>query len=135
MKIAFRLLPGLFAVARLAPDAPMPDWCHHGDLISITRTKEELSIVCAEPPVPAGVVAERGWRILKLKGPFPLNTVGVLAAFAAPLAAAGVSVLPIGTFDTDYVLVHSHQLDRALAALAAAGHLLEPDPRRSRRSS
>ncbi len=125
MNIGFKVLPGTYAIARLAPDARLPEWCHHGDLISITRTRDELSIICTDHPVPIGIVAERGWKILKLSGPFPLNVVGVLAAFAAPLAEARVSILPIGTYDTDYLLVHSHQLSKALAALAAAGHVLE----------
>ena len=41
---------------------------------------------------------------------------------ASPLAAAGVSIFAVSTYDTDYVLVKQDALDRAVAALAAAGH-------------
>lgn len=122
MTVEFSILPGEYAIARLPAGAPVPEWSHHGDFVTISRTKEELSIVCASRPVPTGTRAERGWRVLALRGPFPLNAVGVLSSFAAPLAEAGVSILVVGTYDTDYVLVHGHQLDTAVAALVAAGH-------------
>jgi len=125
MSIVFSILPGEYAIARLPSGAQVPDWSHHGDFVSITRTKDELSIICAAPPVPTGTIAERGWRVIKLHGPFPLNAVGVLASFIGPLADAGVSILGLGTYDTDYVMIHGHQLDTAVEALKAAGHRLK----------
>ena len=41
----------------------------------------------------------------------------MLASLAAPLAAAGISIFAISTYDTDYVLVRETDLDAALAAL------------------
>jgi len=72
--------------------------------------------------VPAGVPSVRGWRSLGVEGPLDFSEIGVLVSIAQPLAEAGVSILAIGTFDTDYVLVRSDDLERALATLAAAGH-------------
>lgn len=118
---AFHVLQGTYAVCRLAPDAKRPTWAA-GDFVSVTATVEELSIICPAKLVPADVRAERDWRVLKVAGPFPFDTVGVLAALAAPLAAAKVSVLAVGTFDTDYLLVKADALDAALRALAGAGH-------------
>jgi hypothetical protein len=46
----------------------------------------------------------------------------VLASLVAPLAAADVSVFPISTFDTDYLLVQCSQLRDAVAALRNAAH-------------
>jgi hypothetical protein len=116
------VLPGSFALARLAADALLPSWAMHGEFFAITRTSEELSIVCAEHQVPPGVEAETGWRALKVQGPFALTEIGVLASLAAPLAAAKVSLFAISTFDTDYLLVSEKQLDAAIAALRSAGH-------------
>ena len=93
--------------------------------MSITRTADEVSIVCPESVVPDGVIAERGWRVLKLRGPFAFDDVGILASFAAPLAAAGISLFAVSTFDTDYILIKSAALPAALTALRAAGHVLE----------
>jgi len=51
-----------------------------------------------------------------------LSEVGVLASLVGPLAAARVSLLTIATFDTDYLLVSSENLDPAISALERAGH-------------
>lgn len=122
MKISFSIVPGEFTVARLDPEAPFPEWAPSRGFCSMTRTAEELSVVCEDSSIPPGVRAERGWALLQLRGPFPFEQVGVLEAFVRPLAEAGVSVFAIATFDTDYVLVKKDRLDDALSALAAAGH-------------
>ena len=120
MSLALLELPGLYAVCRLGADAPLPEWAQ-GEFVSITRTDEELSIICDERFVPADVRAERGWACLKVLGPIPFETVGVAAAITAPLAEAGITVLMVGTFDTDYVLVKEAMREKALAALRREG--------------
>jgi hypothetical protein len=119
---ALHVHPGTFAICRLEPNAPVPAWVPRAVFSSITRTDTELSIVCAQDAVPPGVRAERGWRLVGVQGPLDLSMVGVLAGLATPLAAAGVSIVAIGTFDTDYVLVRDGDLPRAVDALAAAGY-------------
>ncbi len=47
---------------------------------------------------------------------------GILASLAVPLAAAGVPIFALSTFDTDYVLVPADRLGDAADALRAAGH-------------
>ena len=122
MTVAFSQVPGEFAVARLDPAAPLPGWAQSGRFCSVTRTTDELSIVCEQSSIPPGVRAERDWALLKLHGPFALDEVGVLSSFARPLAEAKVSVFAVATFDTDYLLVKTDRLEAALAALASAGH-------------
>jgi uncharacterized protein len=119
-----RLLEDRLAVCRLDPGAPVPGWAS-GELTSVTRTPGELSVVCAEAGVPAGEVAERGWRALEVAGPLSFELTGVLASLSAPLANARVSVFAIATFNTDYVLVKEQDLERAIAALEAADHSVE----------
>jgi hypothetical protein len=116
------VLPGSFAIVRLTADAPLPPWATARDFFSVTRTSEELSVVCPANQVPAGVKVETEWRALKVQGPFALSEIGVLAALTASLAAARVSLFAISTFDTDYLLVGEEKLDAAIAALKAAGH-------------
>ena len=119
----FSLLPDVLAVVRLPADAPVPAWAvGHSAFASLTRTSDELSIVCPEALAPPGIVAELGWRAFKLHGPLPFSAVGVLEGFASPLARAGISIFVVSTFDTDYVLVKSEQFGRAIAALVKAGH-------------
>lgn len=122
--IRFSVVPGTFGVFRLDGAAPVPEWASGSDFLSVTRTREELSVICSEQPVPASIRSERGWALLRLQGPFPFDTVGILAAFSVPLAEAGVSILAVGTFDTDYVLVKKTSLEDAVRALEGAGHEL-----------
>ena len=117
----FTQLPGTFAIVRLLPSEELPPWAS-GDFVSITRTLDELSIVCRESAVPAGSHADRGWQCLKLEGPIPLQTVGIASDFTALLAKARVSVFLISTFDTDYLLVKRDVFERAADALRAGGH-------------
>jgi hypothetical protein len=116
-------LAGLYAVCRLDAAADVPSWAR-GGFVSITRTADELSIVCAEGDVPSDVAAERRWRALRVEGPIPFDVTGVAAALVAPLADAGISVFLIATFDTDYLLVKSAVWERAVDVLRSAGHEL-----------
>lgn len=117
---------GLFAIVRLPAGAPLPDWAllPH-PFVTISRTNAELSIVCPQPAVPADVKAHRGWACLRIEGPFDFSEVGVLSSVAKPLAEAAVSIFAISTYETDYMLVHSDQLPRAIAALGASGHQVQ----------
>jgi hypothetical protein len=117
------VLPDRLAICRLAPDATVPSWAWEGAFVSVTRTADELSIVCAEPCLPDHLEAvERGWRALRVAGTLDFALVGILARLAAPLAEAGVSIFALSTFDTDYLLVRAADLDTAVAALRSAGH-------------
>lgn len=119
--VSLTLLPATFAVCRLPADSPVPAWAS-GTFVSITRTADELSIVCEESTVPTNVQAERGWRTLRVNGMLDFALIGILAALTAPLAAAGISVFAISTFDTDYLLVKHDKLTQAITALITAGH-------------
>ena len=127
MKLHLDLLPGTLAICRLPAAADSPAWAR-GELVAVTRTATELSVVCAEAAVPTAVRAEPGWRALRVRGPLPFDVVGVVAALARPLAAAGVPIFVISTFDTDYVLVKATDLPRAEAALRSTGCDCESKP-------
>ncbi len=117
------LIPGLYAVCRLPHGAPHPELSKtSAGFYSISQTDDELSVVCTESAAPQAAKVERGWRILKIEGPFDFSAVGILASALRPLAGAGVSVFAISTFDTDYVLVKEENLEAAIHALEAAGH-------------
>ncbi len=115
------LLEGRFAVCRLAADAPLPAW-PAGPFVSMTRTPDELSVVCRQEDVPDGVRCEPGWRLLRVAGSLDFALVGILASLTAPLADAGIPVFAVSTFDTDYLLVKEDRLRAALAILRHAGH-------------
>jgi hypothetical protein len=110
------------AVCRLEPRAEIPAWATSAPFFCVARTPDELSVVCPEELVPAGITCERPWRALKLRGPFSFELTGVLASVAAPLAESGVGLLAIATYDTDYVLVKAERLGTAISALRESGH-------------
>ena len=120
--LALSVLPESLAVCRLEAAAQIPAWAHTGAFRAVIRTPTELSIVCREDSVPAGIPASRGWRAIAVAGTLDFALTGVLASLASPLAAAGVSIFAVSTYDTDYVLVKKDTLDRAVEALSAAGH-------------
>lgn len=115
------VLPGHFAVCRLPPGAEWPAWAA-GPLVSLTRTPDELSVVCRAETVPAGTRVEGPWRALRVAGTLEFELTGILAGISGVLAAAGVSCFALSTFDTDYLLVQAADLTRATEALAHAGH-------------
>lgn len=118
---------GRFAVCKLPGGTAVPAWATGGSVWSVTRTADELSVVCDEDAVPAGVTCERGWRCLRVAGSMPFTLVGVLASLTAPLARAGVGVFVISTFDTDYLLLKDGDFTKAIAALRAGQAAEVPD--------
>jgi hypothetical protein len=116
-------MSGLFAVARLPADeaegARLPA---AGGLAALVRRGDEVCLVCAEPDVPAGVPVERGFRALEVEGQLDFGATAVLASLATPLAAAGIPLLALSTFDTDVILVRETMLERATDVLEGAGH-------------
>jgi uncharacterized protein len=126
MTLELELVPGRFAACRLAPTAQVPAWVPDaGSLAVVARTAHELSILCDEFVVPADVRAERGFCAIALRGPLPFDAIGILAAISTALAGAGIPLLAISTFDTDYVLVRAERLEDTAQALREAGHAVQ----------
>ena len=117
-----RVLPDTLAICRLAAQAPVPGWAAGPGLVGVTRTADELSIVCPQDRVPPGTVCEPGWRCLQVAGPLAFSMSGVLASLSAPLAEARISIFAVSTYDTDYLLLRQNDLERARQTLTAAGH-------------
>lgn len=117
-------LPHRYAICRLDSAAPLPKWAMQGTFWSMIRTADEMSIVCLETYVPPDVTHENGWRILKCEGPLDFALTGIMASIAEPLADAGVSIFPLATYETDYVLVKEAALESASNALTSYGHVV-----------
>jgi len=124
LQLKFQRLTGSFAVVRLAPDAAVPDWATKGEFSSITRTADELSIVCPAGNLPRDVNSQHHWICLKLEGPFPFSQTGVLLSFIEPLSSKGIPIFAISTYDTDYVLIQEEWAGAAVNALQQTGHEL-----------
>lgn len=123
-----RLVDGSYAICRLDSGSETPEWLDRASFHSVTRTERELSIVCATSCVPDGVTREEPWKLLELAGPIPFEEVGVVAALAGALAAAGVSIFVVSTYDTDFLLVKDDAFATAVGALRDAGNAVEGAP-------
>ncbi|MCX7027883.1 MAG: ACT domain-containing protein [Spirochaetes bacterium] len=123
--MTFTLLPGSYSVYRLSADkVPEADFARE-DFFSFARTTEEVSVVCRSGLVEGAMKEDGGWRVLKIAGPIDFGVVGVLAGASGLLAAVGVSIFVVSTFDTDYILVKEACLDGAIGALEGGGHSVE----------
>ena len=120
--LSLTLLPGRYAICRLDPVGDVPAWAMQGEMFSITRTRDELSVVVSQAWMPEGVRGDSGWRCFRVEGPVPLSSVGVLASLTAPLARVSVSLFAVSTYDTDYLLVKEEAVGLARQALERAGH-------------
>ncbi len=122
MGVAFVHYTGEYSMVRLAPDSAPPLGAFAGRLCAMTRTEEELSVICDTAHAPGAPEAEHGWACLKVLGPLDTSMVGLMSSLSGALAAADISLLAVSTFDTDYVLVRRGNLEAAIAAWRAAGH-------------
>ena len=122
MDLVVRRIPGEYVVHRLAPDAVVPNaaW-QAAAFLSITRTQDELSIVASSDVEIAGTRTSGTWASYRVVGSLDFSVTGVMWRLTGPLAEAGIGILGIGTFDTDYVLVPPDRCQDAEAAWIAAG--------------
>ena len=121
-QLRFRRHSQPLAVCRLDPEEALPEWARAGGFSALVRTPDEWSVVCEQACVPDGVKAQPGWAAIELIGPFDFALTGVLAAALVPLAEASVPVFAVSTYDTDWILIPAEQIEKAVRALAAAGH-------------
>ena len=122
----FRVHGERLAIVRLGPSDAVPAWAR-GRFVTISRTPDELSIVCAQRHVPPDATHERDRIAFGIAGTVPMTTIGILASLCRTLADARVPVFVISTFDTDWLLVHGARFAAARDALVAAGHRVDGD--------
>jgi uncharacterized protein len=121
-RLRLHVIDGRYSLARLHPSEAVPSWADGDGFVSISRSRDELSIICATHRVPRDVQRVDGYVGIAVEGPLAPEIVGVLASMAGPLADAGIPIVAVGTFDTDYVFVREGDLARAIDVLRAAGH-------------
>ncbi len=124
-KLALTVLDKKYAIHRLDPDANIPGTIFGSQFYSISRTDEELSIVCEADIHIDSVKTSASWSCIKVIGPLDFSLTGILAGISATLADAKISLFAISTFDTDYFLVKSRELSKALHAIKDAGYVIK----------
>eukprot|EP00164_Ancoracysta_twista_P003920 GFYU01005256.1.p1 GENE.GFYU01005256.1~~GFYU01005256.1.p1 ORF type:complete len:134 (-),score=22.32 GFYU01005256.1:15-416(-) len=129
MQLNLHLLPSPLCICRFAATTQIPEWSLKStEFFTISRTADELSVVCPQGDIPAdlkesdSVKIDRDWRAFKVAGPLDFSLVGIMANLSDILAKSEVSIFAISTYDTDYILVKSDKVDVASAALTSGGH-------------
>ena len=124
MKLSFSIIKGSYTIHRLSPASEIPGEIYQSSFYSITRTNEELSVVCPSSLSVTSGDSNADWACFKVTGPLDFSLTGVLADISAVLAEEGISVFVMSTFDTDYILVKADTLERAKEALRNKEHTI-----------
>jgi uncharacterized protein len=125
-RLTVDLRPGVYALSRLPAGSGLPALSAPDAFISVTSTPDEISVVSPAGLAPSGAKVDEGWRLLTVRGPLEFTLTGIMASLAGTLAAAGVPIFAVSTFDTDHILVKEADLERAIKALREAGHDVHP---------
>lgn len=124
-KLTLSILPTLLAICQLAKEVQVPAWVHGSSFFSISKTSDELSIVCDQALVPHGTKKVENWRAFKVEGPLDFSLTGIVASLSAPLAENKIPIFVISTYDTDYLLVESKYFQQAKDVLSSVFTLME----------
>lgn len=122
--IGLKQLPGLYAISRLGPVDAIPAWADGPGFVSITRTDDELSVVCPQDRVPGTVRQDHDWVAFKLAGPFAFGETGIVLSVVRPLSENGLGIFVVSIFDGDHLLVKAADQIEARRLLGEAGHTL-----------
>ncbi|WP_306151444.1 ACT domain-containing protein [Roseovarius sp. MMSF_3281] len=101
MALTLRWVPGVYGLARLAPDACLPAWIRGPGFVSLSWADDEVTVIC--------------------------DAAGIVQALIAPLSDNGIGVFVICTFDGEHLLIRQMDKPRAVALLQEAGHRFLPD--------
>lgn len=116
-RLTLKLLDETYGVCSLEKDSEISPWIVEGNFLSITKTDEELSIVCEEKNISEGIKYEGGWKILKIEGKLDFALVGILAKISNIMAENNISIFAISTYDTDYILIKLNNINKAVELL------------------
>ena len=122
-KLVLSVLEETFSIHRLAPDASFPEAVSECDFYSLSKTTDELSLVCPEHLAVKSEKSNPDWKCLKVAGPLDFELTGILAGITEVLAKEKLSVFAISTFDTDYILIKKQGLTAAISALERVGYI------------
>lgn len=125
-KLTLIVMPERLGICRLDPAGPVPEWAYTSPFFSVTRTPDELSVVCTEALIPEDEFCDKGWKCFKVQGPLDFSETGILASLSLPLARSCISIFVLSTYDTDYLLVKESDLSKAIETLVSEGYNVNP---------
>jgi uncharacterized protein len=114
----FKLFPELYCYFHTDK---VPDFVYSSNFYNINKGPTELSVFCEQSLVNETYSKDSNWKLLQLEGVFDLeaaSSVGITAKFSQCLAAAGINLCVIATFDTDYLLIKEKNIQVACQILS-----------------
>jgi hypothetical protein len=119
-KQTLSVLDSTFTIHSMSEEQSIPASVLSSDFYFIGKTHDELSLVVKQDIAIEALESDYDWRVLEVLGPLNLSMVGIMAEISAILAAAKISIFVVSTFETDYFLVKSDALAKAVSALKKA---------------
>ncbi|MCR4674833.1 MAG: ACT domain-containing protein [Lachnospiraceae bacterium] len=93
------------------------------DFFFFSKTDEEISLVCKTEDVPSYTVQrDDGWKGFRIQGILDFSLIGILSKISGILAENKIGIFAVSTFNTDYILVKSENIDRAMDILEKEGY-------------
>ena len=125
VNLVLSMLSETFTIHKLSPDVSIPEEILNSNYYSVSKTENELSLVCSEVIEVQSLQSSKGWKCIKVAGPLDFNLTGILAGISDILTKENISIFAISTFDTDYILVRTQDLSSATTKLRLAGYKFE----------
>lgn len=123
-KLTMKLLKEKYGVCRFDNSVSIPSWAFEGEFYSISKTEDELSIVCLQENIAEGIKSEKDWRVFKVEGPLDFFLVGILSKISGLMAEEGISIFAISTYDTDYILIKEKDISKAIEKFVKQGYCI-----------
>ena len=125
VSLILSVLSETFTIHKFSPDASIPEKILKSNYYSVSKTENELSLVCSEIIKVESLQSSKGWKCIKVRGPLDFNLTGILAGISDILTRGKISIFAISTFDTDYILVKSQEMSLARKKLRKAVYKFE----------
>lgn len=125
MQLNLIILKDIFAIYRFNSNEAIPERIEDSNFYSVTRTSDELSVVCKQSDSIEGELAvNKDWRVLKIEGHLDFLLVGIIADISGLLKERNIPIFTISTYDTDYFLVRNRDLDKAVDSLKSGRYII-----------
>ena len=117
-----KILDNKLKVVKLKANEIVPEIVFKQKFYSITKTDDELSIVLDEDINIISNIVEYNWKAIKIVGTLDFALIGILSKISTILAQTEISIFAISTYNTDYILVKTDKLEKAVKVLEQNGY-------------
>ncbi|WP_099468734.1 ACT domain-containing protein [Konateibacter massiliensis] len=92
----------------------------------ISKTDEELSLVCSTNLVPKNVIeCDNGWKAFRIQGVLDFSLIGILSKISTLLAEDSIGIFAVSTYNTDYILTKEENFDKSIKILENNGYVIK----------